>query len=96
MAWQLQDFSTPQEALNFLNKAPRLGPGQVGGSDGTGQILVFVPGTGTETRTWQYKTFPTAQGVVDFFNAPPQQVSGDASAVLDVNNAGTAAVFYLA
>jgi len=95
MAWEFRSFSTTQEALDFLNSPPRQGPGQLGGNDGTAQILVFEPGTGTETRTWQFRSFPTAQGAVDFFNTPPQQVGGDTSAVLDVDNAGTAAVFFL-
>jgi hypothetical protein len=103
-AWEVTEFSggdAEQEAVNFLNAAPRQGPGEASVTprgNGTVGLVYLEPGSlgeGTD-QTWQRKDFPGpngAQAVLNFLNAAPPQGHGEATCF--VRNDGSAAVFYL-
>jgi hypothetical protein len=90
-----------QQAVNFLNLAPRQGPGEASVTprgNGTAGLMHLEPGSLGEggEQTWHFKDFPGpngAQNVLNFVNASPRQGRGEASCF--VRNDESAAVFYL-
>jgi hypothetical protein len=102
--WVFRNFTAAQGtqgAVDFLNEAPRQGPGEataVARNDGSVGLFYLEPGSlGSNTaQTWVFLNFTKAQGTqgaVNFLNEAPQQDPGEASAV--ARNDGSVGLFYL-
>jgi hypothetical protein len=100
-AWLFLNFSTAEEAVAFLNEAPRQGAGEVSAiarNDGSVGLFYLEPGSlGASTQqAWVFRNFTPAEGTsgaVTFLNEPARQGPGEASAT--PRNDGSVGLFYL-
>ena len=105
LTWKYQNFTSaegPAEAVSFLNKAPREGPGEVSATprnNGSVGLFFLDPGSlGTSTEpTWKYQNLTPAQGpaaAVTFLNVEANEIgSGLISAI--ARGDGSVGLFYL-
>jgi hypothetical protein len=102
--WLFRNFTAAegtQGAVDFLNEAPRQGPGEataVARNDGSVGLFYLEPGSlGSSTaQTWVFLNFTKAQGTqgaVNFLNLALRQGPGEASA--NARNDGSVGLFYL-
>ena len=97
-SWLTAQFASAQDAADFLNAAPRQGPGEASvtpRSNGIVELLYLEAGSlgGSTQQAWLTAQFASAQDAMNFLNASPRQGAGEASAF--VRNNGSAVVFYL-
>jgi len=94
--WDVKSFPTPADGVNYLNEAPQQGHGEATATvrdDGTVDLLVLTPGTGSASQQWVFQTFPTLADGVKFLNEPARQGPGEVSGGLQAD--GKAQLFYL-
>jgi len=96
--WLTAQFPSTQDAVNFLNEAPRQGPGEASvtpRTNGTAGLLYLEAGSlgGSTQQSWLNAEFASAQDAVNFLNASPRQGAGEASTF--IRNDGSTVVVYL-
>jgi hypothetical protein len=102
--WLFRNFTAAegtQGAVDFLNEAPRQGPGEataVARNDGSVGLFYLEPGSlGSSTgQTWMFLNFTATQGpqgAANFLNLALRQGPGEASA--NARNDGSVGLFFL-